>query len=303
MPVALSEALLRDLRVIDARVVCLDIAEGRAARFGQTRRAMLHFVLDGTATITSSDGSTARLGKGDAAMLIYGDRHVIGDGADGATLVEMSLDGGDALAEEPATIRLGDGRVGVSLMSAALDFAYMSPAAAAIRAAPDLWAMRAVLSLDTALIAASLRGPGAKAFATALGNLLVVQGLREITDRYWRDTEIEVRAPGTRRIAAAVQLLHAHPDQRWTLPKIAQSVGLSRSSFAEAFTAQIGMPPGTYLSRLRLERAAQLLSSGAIPIAEVARRAGYAVPSSFVRAFTRQHGMSPKRYMSAAQGH
>ena len=152
------------------------------------------------------------------------------------------------------------------------------------------------LRLDCGQISEALAGPGAAAFALALAGLILVHGVRDMYRSIWHGAAHDIRGEGTRRLAAAILAIHTHPDRNWTVAALAREVGLSRSSFAAAFTQTMQLPPLGYLHRVRMEQAARLLRRGSISILEVGRRSGYTVPSSFTRAFKAFHGAAPRRF-------
>lgn len=84
--------------------------------------------------------------------------------------------------------------------------------------------------------------------------------------------------------------LHQDPGADWSLERMADEAGMSRSVFAETFRETVGIAPGSYLTRWRLSLARSLLQAGQ-PAKTVARQVGYASPAAFSRAFTRQFGM------------
>jgi AraC-like DNA-binding protein len=75
--------------------------------------------------------------------------------------------------------------------------------------------------------------------------------------------------------------------------ELAGTVGLSRSALAERFTALVGQPPMQYLTRWRLQLAANLLRSGSRNVASVAADVGYDSEAAFNRAFKRELGTTP----------
>jgi AraC-like DNA-binding protein len=85
----------------------------------------------------------------------------------------------------------------------------------------------------------------------------------------------------------------ADPFHRWTVKSLAQIATMSRSIFAERFTAAVGEPPLRYLSRWRLTIAADLLRSGGLKVTEAAYRSGYASDAAFSRAFKAHFGYAP----------
>ncbi len=56
------------------------------------------------------------------------------------------------------------------------------------------------------------------------------------------------------------------------------------------------MPPHRYLLTKRLDAARALLNDPALPLTEVAARAGFGSSSQFATAFRRAHGMSPSEW-------
>ena len=97
-------------------------------------------------------------------------------------------------------------------------------------------------------------------------------------------------------IAAAIQLIHAKPSERWTVARLADEVGYSRSAFAARFRKAVGESPIAYVARTRLAAAASLLERDHMPLAEIARRTGYSSEASLSRAFKRAFGVAPGGY-------
>lgn len=82
---------------------------------------------------------------------------------------------------------------------------------------------------------------------------------------------------------------------KWSLPKMAAFVKMSRSSFRQQFRLMTGLPPVTYLLRLRLQKAASLLRlSGSI--GDAAMRTGFSDTNYFTRQFHAFYGISPREY-------
>jgi len=79
-------------------------------------------------------------------------------------------------------------------------------------------------------------------------------------------------------------------------------VGLSASRFAHRFRAETGYAPIDYLTRMRVQRACQLLLSTASPVRDVADRLGYRDPYYFSRVFRRVMGTPPSTYRQRAHG-
>ncbi|MCK6488186.1 MAG: helix-turn-helix domain-containing protein, partial [Planctomycetes bacterium] len=90
----------------------------------------------------------------------------------------------------------------------------------------------------------------------------------------------------------ACRLLAAHPEPGFALAAAARELGLSEQQFRKRFAREVGMPPGRWHQRRRIERATQLLTS--MPVAEVARQLGYSDRTAFSRQFRQATGMPPR---------
>ena len=98
------------------------------------------------------------------------------------------------------------------------------------------------------------------------------------------------------RITWAVGYMHDHIGDAFSMRSLAKQVNLSPSRFRALFTAQVGLPPATYLQRLRLRRARLLVERTFLSIKEIMGLVGYNDPSHFSRDFRRQHGAPPSAF-------
>ena len=74
--------------------------------------------------------------------------------------------------------------------------------------------------------------------------------------------------------------------------ELARVVAVSRSVFAERFTAMVGQPTMQYLSLWRMQLASRMLIDGR-HMADVAEAVGYESEAAFSRAFKKVVGESP----------
>lgn len=137
--------------------------------------------------------------------------------------------------------------------------------------------------------------PGAAVVLNRLTELLFVQVIR-----LWLDQQAETAmgwgaALRDQPISAALGLIHESPHHKWTVNALAEAVALSRSAFAARFTALVGEPPLTYLTRWRMLRATRLLKNE-VSIATIAELLGYESEAAFRKAFKREMGMPPAHY-------
>ncbi len=76
----------------------------------------------------------------------------------------------------------------------------------------------------------------------------------------------------------------------------ARACGWNYRAFSRAFSGIMGISFAKFALACRLSRSAADLRDSDWPVAEIARRWGFADPSSYVRSFSRHHGMTPTRY-------
>ena len=103
-------------------------------------------------------------------------------------------------------------------------------------------------------------------------------------------------------IGPALALLHERPRHPWTLADLASEVASSRTVLAERFAELVGVPPMLYLTRWRLQLAAEQLARGSTKVAAIAEQVGYESEAAFSRAFKRETGMSPSAWRQTRQG-
>jgi AraC family transcriptional regulator len=85
------------------------------------------------------------------------------------------------------------------------------------------------------------------------------------------------------------------------LASMAEAFGASPSYFHRLFRDSTGETPRRYIERLRLERAALLLTMTAKTAAHIADSVGIARHETFSRSFRRRFGKSPSQFREYAQ--
>ena len=104
-----------------------------------------------------------------------------------------------------------------------------------------------------------------------------------------------LRGLADKRLAAALRLMHARPAEPWSVVRLAEAAGLSRSAFFERFRRGVGLAPMDYLLGWRMTLAKERLRLG-MRVGEVARQAGYSSTSTFSVAFARYCGLPPSAF-------
>lgn len=77
---------------------------------------------------------------------------------------------------------------------------------------------------------------------------------------------------------------------------LASCAGFSPHYFSRMFKQAFGMNYVDYITKVRLEKACEILTEGDTPIKEVCFMVGYSEPSYFTRVFKKMYGISPSEY-------
>lgn len=152
----------------------------------------------------------------------------------------------------------------------------------------DLRAADGELDPLLALIALELERArcGREALLNRVGEILLIALLRHIIATPGRGSGI-LAALADPRIALAVVAMHERPEAGWSLERLAERAGMSRTAFATTFRERLGTTPGAYLAELRLAIAEREVERGQ-GLKRAARAAGYASTAALSRALSRR---------------
>ena len=138
--------------------------------------------------------------------------------------------------------------------------------------------------------------PGGSLIAQQLAYMMLVQALRLHLADAEKGRAGWLFALTDKQMSAAITSMHDNPGHAWTLQKLAEKVGMSRSVFAARFKDTVGATPMEYLTRWRMLLAGDRLKNPDSCISEIATSLGYDSESAFGKAFRRVMGCSPRRY-------
>ncbi|MEJ8821715.1 AraC family transcriptional regulator [Variovorax humicola] len=152
-------------------------------------------------------------------------------------------------------------------------------------------------TMQSLIVETLARRPGWRVSAARMGELLLVNILRErlgkatVQDAGW------LRGLTDPAIARALTRIHLEPRKKWTVELLAREAAMSRSSFSERFKDLMDTTPIGYLTDHRMALAAEQFETGNCRLAEIAETAGYESDKVFARAFRRWSGLTPTAYM------
>lgn len=151
------------------------------------------------------------------------------------------------------------------------------------------------------LIESELRRP-------SLGSRLMIDGLlRAIAGLLVSNDALPAADPAERiylsppKLKRVIDFIETNLQDSIGLDDLARAAGLSANHFLRVFKLATGETPYHFLRARRLERARQLLSDNAMPLAELALECGFANQAHFTAAFSREVGISPGRYRRAVR--
>ncbi|WP_173081452.1 helix-turn-helix transcriptional regulator [Phytohabitans rumicis] len=122
----------------------------------------------------------------------------------------------------------------------------------------------------------------------------VLTGLLLAADHPYRGTAAAPSRP--RHVKRALDAMEADPARPFTAHDLARIAGVSVRALQEGFHRHVGVPPMTYLRRLRLAGAHADLcraAPGEVTVAAVAHRWGFAHLGRFAAEYRREYGVSP----------
>lgn len=98
------------------------------------------------------------------------------------------------------------------------------------------------------------------------------------------------------RVEAVLDFMNANLHRRIALPELGRVVNLSGSHVSRIFKSEMGVAPITHLIRLRLEKAAKLLTTTFLSVKQVMASVGYGNRHTFLYQFHRHFDLTPTEY-------
>ena len=100
----------------------------------------------------------------------------------------------------------------------------------------------------------------------------------------------------------AVTLIEAEYATQLELDDVARRIATSRRQLQRCFNEHADESFRSCVTRIRMERAAELLVDTPYPVRQIARLVGYSQPAQFAKAFRGRYGVAPMEYRSARRG-
>jgi len=107
------------------------------------------------------------------------------------------------------------------------------------------------------------------------------------------------RGRRSRQVDEALRFIEAGFTRQISLEETAEAVGVSPAHLSRMFMEAVGVSFVDYLTKLRIERAKELLRSGETSVKVIALSSGYTDPNYFSRIFKKMVGATPSEYLAA----
>ncbi|MEZ0470702.1 AraC family transcriptional regulator [Luteimonas salinilitoris] len=280
-----------------------------AIAFPAQREARFHFVASGGCWLRASTSDWVRLSPGDAILLPRGSSHTL------ASTPEVPPVEIDSLARVPVSesiylVRGAAGNVDAvsedsssqpSVMFCGTLRFNLDPLHPLLAMMPDVMHAGDLAKRDPSvpmLLEAMEREVcfdriGACGILARLADVLAASIIRAWVECGCSDSTGWIAAVHCPRIGKVIAAIHADPQRDWNVPALAEVMGASRSSFAEAFTRTVGESPARYVAKVKMFQARRWIAQEGMRIAVAANRLGYDSEASFSRAFKRIVGIPP----------
>jgi AraC-like DNA-binding protein len=261
---------------------------------------LFHFVLDGKGTLFGPGGDGHPIAPLCLAVVPAGAKYVLQSDGDGHKELRIdALPEGEqvcrfvaGLAEQPDLV-VGCGIVAVRYGPSLDLFDRLQDVLAVdFSDAPD-----APATFHGILAEQSKSSVGSNAMTAALMTQCLVHLFRRLPGGSERALPW-LGALGDKRLGRVVDMILEDPGAPHTVESLAETAAMSRSAFAEQFSASFGRSPMSFVNHVRMQRAADLLTVGDMSMDEITIAVGYSGRSHFSRAFRDHSGLPPKEFRS-----
>ena len=136
-------------------------------------------------------------------------------------------------------------------------------------------------------------------YVESLLKILLIELLRRAQKQL---PEAAPQLPATRHaehqiVDQLVQFVSANAGRRLSLQELADAAHISLPYMHRLFQTHLGLAPGQYIAKIRMEEAKTLLRSGSLSMGAVAREMGFSSQQHFSRQFRSVCGMTPSEYV------
>lgn len=268
--------------------------------------ARFHLVLSGNAWIEATDtGNRAHLHPGDYVLIPNGKAHNL------SARPGMKPTLTDELPENDTFIELQRSFESVSDTQLLCGYYRVSDNIPPVLQAklPDLVIQRGTSNEDRERIQAVFHLVRSELSDSSGLRLAVLNRLSEILCMYAIHSWLNKALTGDVHLASLFDAnlqqvlweIHTEPTKAWTVEKLSEICGQSRTAFATRFKAIMGVGPINYVTGCRIRYAMRLLQDSDLSLDQIAEKSGYSDTNAFNRAFKRETSSAPGAFRRASR--
>ena len=101
-------------------------------------------------------------------------------------------------------------------------------------------------------------------------------------------------------VEAAIEDIRSNYAGLYGVEELSEQLGVSKSHLVRVFKEEVGVPPGKYLTQVRIEAAQSLLLEGVYNLETIAGLCGFSGANYLCRVFKRETGLSPAAWRASA---
>lgn len=267
---------------------------------GETPVAEFHVVTRGTCWIKVADrAEPVCLNAGDLVVFPHGHAHLFLDAPDSKAVPPAELIGNQTI-DNYGPVRYGGGGSPANVLCGYFEFdrKVRSPL---VDALPPLIHLKGTDATELSWLQTTINfisheirqvRPGTEAVVNRLVEVLFTQIMRAYVEQVESVPGI-LGAIADSKLGAALNAMHRHPENPWSVEALSQEAGMSRTAFSQRFHLLAGQTPMHYLTMWRMFKARELLASTNLSMQVIAERVGYQSEASFGKAFKKCMGVSP----------
>jgi len=261
-----------------------------------------HILLSGTAWAGLEGEDQVRMQPGDVVVFPHGDATLMSSAA-GASIDRQR--NGSRPKRYPETVLMGPDTTRDTTFVCGFMGCDARPFNPLLASLPKLIHLSGIAAgwlsqFPEQVVAESRMGrAGSETMLTRMAELMFVEVVRRHVEQLSAQQSGWLAGLTDPLIGQALGRLHERPEHPWTLAELAHTIASSRTVLSERFTRLVGVPPMLYLTRWRLQLAAEQLRRGSAKVAAIGAQVGYDSEAAFSRAFKRETGLSPAAWRRA----
>ena len=261
-----------------------------------------HVITKGECWASVDGEQPIRLSAGDVVVFPHGDQHGLSSTPGRRDVPDLAHYYRPADAQLPFSMRFGNNDEDAARLVCGFLACDARPFNPLLSALPRVLHVTASAGgaigafVQFALAETKERRPGGECVLGHLSELMFVDVVRRYLETLPDDRTGWLAGLRDPHIGRALAAMHRSPERDWTLDSLAREAGLSRTALAERFTQFVGQPPMHYLTKWRMQLAANQLRRGTDTVATIAERVGYESEAAFSRAFKKLLGTSPSDF-------